>query len=233
MSSTHEVARLTWREVEARLRDRPPGLLPIGATEAHGPHLPLETDVIISMELSRRAAAELGGALIFPPLAYSAAPFAADFPGTVSVGGQLEPVVRALASWPLACICLVNSHLDPEHLAELRRIKGVVFPDKTRKPWAARLPEEFQSGGPHAGRYETSLVLAARPDAVREEIRRSLKPLDVNLGKAIREGATTFRALGAVEAYTGDPAAATAEEGERIYAVLTRMIVESIHEVTG
>jgi creatinine amidohydrolase len=224
---TVELAAMTWREVEARLRDRPVGLLPIGAIEAHGPHLPLETDVIISLEMARRAAREIGNALIFPPLVYSAAPFAADFPGTISVGGQVGSVVHALKSWTLSKLCLVNSHLDPEHLGELRGVAGVVFPDKTRKPWASELPEEFKRGGPHGGKYETSLVMAARPESVREEIRRKLKPINVDLGKAIRDGARALRPLGP-DGYLGDPAAATAEEGERIFGILTRMIVESM-----
>lgn len=227
-----DVARMTWREVEAALRGRPAGLLPVGAIEAHGPHLPLETDVIIATEMARRAAAVLGNALIFPPVYYSSAPFAAPFAGTLSVGGHAQDVVDALRELPLSCICLVNSHLDPAHLAELRAIEGVVFPDKTRRPWALRLPDEFQHGGPHAGRYETSLVMAARPEAVREEIRRTLPRVDVDLGKAIRDGAQTFIEIGAGHAYTGDPASASAEEGERIYAVLTEMIVAAVKEAS-
>lgn len=222
------VARMTWREVEAALRGRPAGLLPIGAIEAHGPHLPLDTDAIIAEEMARRAAAALGNALVFPPIVYSTAPFAAPFAGTVSVGGHAQDVVDALREMPLSCICLVNSHLDPAHLAELRAIEGVVFPDKTRKPWASRLPEEFKSGGPHAGRYETSLVMAAKPGAVREEIRRTLPRVAVDLGQAIRDGAQTFIEIGAGHAYTGDPASASAEEGEAIYAVLTEMIVTAV-----
>ena len=67
-------------------------ILPVGAVEAHGPHLPLTTDVIISEAMARSAAEKLDTqgyyVLILPSISYTAAPFAASFPGTCS----LDPV---------------------------------------------------------------------------------------------------------------------------------------------
>lgn len=51
-----ELANLTWNEADELFRERPVGLLPVGAIEAHGPHLPLDTDVIIAREIAGRAA---------------------------------------------------------------------------------------------------------------------------------------------------------------------------------
>jgi creatinine amidohydrolase/Fe(II)-dependent formamide hydrolase-like protein len=80
------LSELTYEEAGILLRRGAVALLPTGATEAHGPHLPLSTDVIISAEGARRAArmleAEGKTALVLPPIAYAVTEFAADFTGT-------------------------------------------------------------------------------------------------------------------------------------------------------
>ena len=59
MPDTIVMHEMTWTEVDAVLKDRPVALLPIGATEAHGPHLPLSTDTVIAQEMARRGAVKL------------------------------------------------------------------------------------------------------------------------------------------------------------------------------
>src|ERR671915_967147 len=89
-------------------------LLPIGATEPHGPHAPLSTDTIISVGICRRAAERLRGevdVLVLPAVPYGITRYGADFPGAVSVG---EEALRALVSDIAASferVVLVNSHL--------------------------------------------------------------------------------------------------------------------------
>ena len=111
-----------------------------------------------------------------------------------------------------------------------------VFPDLTRRRWAERLTAEFRSGACHAGRYETSIVLAERPDLVRADVMSTLGPNPRSLVDAIREGLTTFSAAGGSDAYFGAPAEATAEEGraivEALGAILADAVVEAI-EPTG
>src|SRR5512147_3155936 len=86
---TREWVSMTWEEARDLDRARVVAILPVGAIEAHGPHLPLETDVIIGDAMARAGAGRLGEAgyeaLLLPPLAYTAAPFAAGFPGTISM----------------------------------------------------------------------------------------------------------------------------------------------------
>ena len=86
-----ELAELTWEDVRDLDRSRTVALLPVGAVEAHGPHLPLGTDGLIAVAMARAAAARLEGrgiaALLLPPLEYSAAPFGAGFAGTLSSAG--------------------------------------------------------------------------------------------------------------------------------------------------
>jgi creatinine amidohydrolase len=199
--------------------------------------------VIISEETARRAAKRLEAkgrdVLLLPPLAFSPAPFAGAFAGTISLteataAAQVAEVARSLASHGVPALCLVNSHVDPANGAALRRAAEgldrprVLFPDITRKPWVLRLPDEFRTGGAHAGFFETSLVMAARPDLVREEVRRALPPVAVNLGQKIREGARTFHECGGAQAYFGDPARATAKDGDAIFETLAGIIEEAV-----
>ncbi|MGB6336205.1 MAG: creatininase family protein, partial [Thermoanaerobaculia bacterium] len=83
------LAEMTWTEVEALPADRTVALLAVGAVEAHGPHLPLGTDGIIAESMVAAAANRLAEKnlvpLVLPEVTYTAAPFAAGFPGTISV----------------------------------------------------------------------------------------------------------------------------------------------------
>jgi creatinine amidohydrolase len=240
-----QLSEMTWKEVAALDRARAVALLPVGAVEAHGPHLPLATDGIIAEAMVLSGARRLAGRgllpLVLPTLAYTAAPFAAAFPGTLSlrpetVTAVIADLARALSGAGLRLLAIANAHLDPAHLgslyaaADTARGMGmaVAFPDLTRKPWALRLTPEFKSGACHAGCYEGSIVLAARPDLVREPLRRSLPPNPASLSAAIRAGKASFAEAGGPEAYFGDPAAATREEGEETIEVLGRILEEAV-----
>jgi creatinine amidohydrolase len=240
------LGELSWREADELRRADPVLLLPVGSTEAHGPHLPLATDAILSEELSLRAAAALDAdgyaTVIAPTLAYAITHYASEFAGTISLApatatALLEDVCASLVVQGFARVCLVNSHLEPAHVASLsdacarvqaRTGVALVFPDQLEKRWARTLTEEFKRGACHAGSYETSLVLAARPELVHDEVRRRLAPMPIDLARAMREGKRTFVEAGAPEAYFGDPAAASVEEGNEIYARLVTMVVESV-----
>jgi creatinine amidohydrolase len=109
----------------------------------------------------------------------------------------------------------------------------VVFPDLTRKPWSLRLGEEFNSGACHAGRFETSVVLAVSPELVRENVRRALPSNPKSLSVAIREGKTTFSEAGGPDAYFGHPAEASAKEGEATIETLGAILEEAVLAARG
>ncbi|HLV60082.1 MAG TPA: creatininase family protein [Fredinandcohnia sp.] len=235
-------AHSSWEDLHELARKGAAALVPVGSTEAHGPHLPLATDVIIACEVAARAQALLEEAgrpsVIFPPLAYGVTEFARGFAGTVSIApSTMEAlavdIARSIHEQGFSPVVFVNHHLEPAHFEALHRAAEaaqparVIVPDHRKKPWALELGEEFCRGGSHAGRYETSLVLAADPVRVAAS-RRDLPVLDIDLGKKIREGARSFGELGADRAYMGDPAAATAEEGNRLYQVLARQVAELV-----
>lgn len=243
-----ELSRMTWEEVRDLGRSRTVAILPVGAIEAHGPHLPLETDVIIANAMARAAGPRLDAhgltPLLLPALVYTAAPFAAGFAGTLSVEpaavtGQIVSLASTLAAQGMVALAIANAHLDPAHILSLRTAGESVhaegriawaFPDLTRRRWAERLTEEFRSGACHAGRFETSIVLATRPDFVREPLRAALEAVPRSLTVAIREGKGTFEEAGGRRAYFGDPSAATAAEGEQTIAELGRILEESVLE---
>ncbi|HEU4724938.1 MAG TPA: creatininase family protein [Candidatus Eisenbacteria bacterium] len=243
-----EWGAMTWEEAKSLDSARCVAILPVGAIEAHGPHLPLATDVIIAEAMARAGAERLAARgyapLVLPSFAYTAAPFAAGFPGTLSMAPEtvtrvLLDLARALAARGVAALAVANAHLDPAHLGSLaaaisaaKEGEGlpIVAPDLTRKPWAGRLGEEFMTGACHAGRYEGSVVMAARPDLVREEIRRALAPNPASLSTAIRGGLRTFEEAGGPRAYFGWPADATAAEGQATIATLGDILAEAVVE---
>lgn len=247
----HRLAEMTWVEASALDPARTVAILPVGAVEAHGPHLPLATDRVIALAMADEGARRLAGRgwqpAVMPAIDYTPAPFAVTFPGTVSIRPQtvkalVEDVAAALAERAVACLAIANAHFDPANLGALRaaveavRAGGriaVTFPDVTRRRWASRLGEEFASGACHAGRYEGSIVLAARPEAVREELGRGLPPNPASLSKAIRDGIESFEQAGGPAAYFGDPAAASAGEGRERIAELGRILEEAVIEAIG
>ena len=163
---------MTWEEVRDADRASAVAILPVGAVEAHGPHLPLGTDVIIAEAMAREAGEALAAddrtVFILPPLWYTAAGFAQGFSGTIGVDGDVvSGLVRDIASALLAqgihTLAIANAHLDPANLMSLRSAAAaapdgldVVFLDLTRRATAALLTQEFQTGACHAGRFEGS-----------------------------------------------------------------------------
>src|SRR5215472_14553117 len=130
----HELAELTWEDVRDLDRARTVALLPVGAIEAHGPHLPLGTDNLIATAMARAAAARLESqdvaALLLPPLAYSAAPFGAAFAGTLSVtpgtiAALVADVAVEVARHGFAALAIANAHLDPTHLKALAEASAI------------------------------------------------------------------------------------------------------------
>lgn len=224
---------------------KPVLLLPIGAVEPHGPHAPLGTDAIISAGMCTRAAAQLAdelAVLTLPALPYGVTRYAAAFPGAISVNEDtllaiVVDVCNSLVAQGLRHIVVVNNHFEPAHVATLRKavamvnLDTVAYLDLVRRHNAERLTEEFRSGACHAGRYETSLVLADHPSLVDAQAMRELPKLEVNMATAMREGQADFLAMGMAAAYCGDPAAATAAEGESTFDTLTAMLVEVIRDV--
>ncbi len=241
------MSEMTWTEVDEALKERPVALLPVGAIEAHGPHLPLNADTVIATEMARRGARKLKEngipSLILPPVYFTVADFGADFAGTLSLPAEtamsLLRDVCVAAAKRFRCVALANIHLEPGHVECLKQAvdeakkagASVCYADLTRKRWAELMGPVFQAGD-HAGAWETSLMMAAAPALVRERERISLAPMEP-LMPALKKGAKTFVEAGGEDAYFGDPTAASAEDGEGHFEALAEVLRLSVMEHLG
>jgi creatinine amidohydrolase len=192
---------------------RPLLLLPMGSCEQHGPHLPLDTDARLAGAVAGRLAERCHRIVVAgPTLPYGASGEHAGFPGTVSIG--LEAV----------------EHL----LVELARSLGPEFGGLVVLSWhggnaaavaaaAATIRREGRrilvltpqiGGDAHAGRTETSMMLAVAPELVRLDLAEAgeTRPL-AELMPALRKGGVAAVSRNGV---LGDPQGASAVEGEEI-----------------
>jgi len=225
-------------------------VLPLGSTEPHGPHLPLDTDALLSIEHALRSVRALRArgtaAVVAPAVPYGVTRYAAGFAGAVTLSpdvlrGLVSELCVAYRSAGFAIVCVVNHHLEPENVqaitAAVRAANestgGVVFANQLSARWGRTLSAEFKRGNCHAGSYESSLVLAARPGGVREAAMRELPAIATSLSDRIRAGDTTFAQMGLDRAYTGAPAEASPGEGEALYALLVDMVLAEVGETLG
>ena len=234
------LAKLTTEELRAIFAAGPAAaIVPVGSVEPHGPHLPLSTDTTISEVAASRAVKLLESrnirALVAPSVPYGVTEYASGFAGCVSIPAPaLTAFLRAIAEKLLADgfahVCFVNNHLEPAQDAAVRAaivgLRASVACPLTKR-WGRTLSDEFKRGNCHAGRYETSLVLAAG-----EEVKDASKlpAIATSLSDGIKAGKTTFREMGLDRAYTGAPAEATKEEGDALYDKLAEMIATEIAE---
>jgi creatinine amidohydrolase len=227
-------------------------LLPVGSTEPHGPHSPLCTDPLISVGMCDRAVRRLARdpelrALILPRIDYGVTRYTQRFPGPIHVGEEtlhamLVEICASTIDQGFHHIAIVNNHFEPEHVQTLHRVIDTIeatkaetigYLDLTRRVRAQALTEEFRRGECHAGRYETSLVLADRPDLVDRRVMSELPYVPVNLAAEIAAGKKEFVEMGLTRAYCGAPAEATTEEGEAVFQMLTEMLVEQLRALVS
>lgn len=187
-------------------------VVPVGATEQHGPHLPLSTDTDIAVALAQRLCAQRDDVICAPAVAYGSSGEHADFAGTLSIGRDatetllVELVRSACASF--GRVVLVSTHggnADPVRRAVARlRDEG-----RAVMAWS---PD--WRGDAHAGHTETSLMLALAPERVdmAQAAPGASAPLAELLPRMIEHGVRAVSASGVL----GDPRGATAAEGRAL-----------------
>jgi creatinine amidohydrolase len=190
------MADLTWPEYEAEVAKNVPVFLPVGATEQHGPHLPLSVDQILPTGIAERVARAVGG-LVAPtiPYGYKSQPRSGGgqaFPGTTSLDAHtlslvVRDLIRNLACHGVKRLVLVNGHFENTWaltegidlaMRETRRdgIDDMVVLRLDYWDFVHRstLDKLFPEGFPgtdleHAALLETSMMLVMRPDLVRTD----------------------------------------------------------------
>lgn len=221
----------TWSEVE--LITQRPGealspvlLIPIGATEQHGPHLPIATDTIIAEELAGRAVHHTDGLMVGPTVAVTASGEHEGFPGTLSIGTDaMRSVVLELvrsADWA-AGVVFVNGH-GGNHDAVSQAVATLTTEGRRALAWWPSWPQR-RDGGPadlHAGRIETSMMLAIDPGLVRLEL--AAAGPDVSMDDLRAHGVRSLSPSGVL----GDPDGASGREGEKF---ITAFVEDLVHQI--
>jgi creatinine amidohydrolase len=223
----HSLSDLPW----VQLKRSTSILVPLGSTEQHGHHLPLNTDTTIAMAVALAAAGRLsrgpaGDFLVAPPINYGASGEHEDFPGTISVGDalrlQLVELVRSISTWA-ARIVIINAHGG-----NVRTLAGAVsqmINEGHNVSWTSCATEGRDA---HAGHFETCLMLHLAPDLV--EMSRAqtgnTTPLKQLLPMIVDRGVAHVSRSGVL----GDPTSSSAEEGARIFATVVEDVATRIED---
>jgi mycofactocin precursor peptide peptidase len=206
---------------------RPVVAVPLGSCEQHGPHLPLDTDTRIAVALADRLAAVRPDILVAPALGYGASGEHAGFEGTLSIGqAALELVIVELVRSADAFdgVVLVNGHGG--NAEAVARAVAISTSDGRRVlSWAPSI-EPSSGADAHAGRTETSALLALAPSTVRLDLARpgATAPL-AGLMDDLRAGGVRAVAANGV---LGDPTDATAAEGASLLRTLADDLVAAV-----
>jgi creatinine amidohydrolase len=205
---SRDLAEMTW----TALPERPLVLVPVGSTEQHGPHLPLETDTLVARSVAQRLAEILDG-YVAPAVSFGASGEHQGFPGVVSLGtdvlrAALVELVRSTSMWA-GRVVLVNGHGG-----NLEAVTGAVDQLRDEGHQVSWVPCAV-AGDAHAGHTETSLLLHLAPWLVRphDAVVGNTRPIRELLPELRESGVRTASANGVL----GDPRAATAAEGAALF----------------
>jgi mycofactocin system creatininase family protein len=223
-STRHVLAGLPWPDIGGRAAAGSVLAVPLGATEQHGPHLPLSTDTDIAVALCQRLAAARADVLIAPAVAYGSSGEHQDFPGTLSIGQQaLELLLVELGRSAgrtfahLVFVCAHGGNAGPagRAVARLRAESRDVL--LFQPAWA---------GDPHAGYPETSVMLHLTPALVRmgSAVRGDTRPL-AEIWPLLR--ASGVRAV-SESGVLGDPTGATAGAGRTLLDGLAAALIREV-----
>lgn len=220
MTAPLRLADLTWPEVE-EIAPRSALAVPLGATEQHGPHLPFTVDTDIATALAERLTRARPHAILAPAISYGSSGEHAAFPGTLSIGQDateflLTELVRSADSF--AGVILVNGHGGnrfPLHRA-LARLHH-----------EGRRVHAWQPSGPpgdtHAGRIETSIMLALRTEAVQtgRMAPGTAEPLSKLMDVLRERGVRAISKSGVL----GDPRGASPDDGQRLLTEWSQALI--------
>jgi creatinine amidohydrolase len=224
---TRPVRRLsasTWPELSLVTRSGGWLVVPLGATEQHGPHLPVTTDTDIAVAIAEEAAARDGRLTVAPAMAYGASGEHQGFPGTLSIGQDATQLLLLelgrSAATDFAGTVVVSAH-GGNAAPVARAMARLAEEGHPVTSWAPSW-----SGDLHAGRTETSLMLAIAPDRVLLDRARpgDRRGLDELLPVLRSRGVRSVSANGVL----GDPTGSSAEEGARLLDLAVEELVGAL-----
>jgi len=178
----YELCYMTWEEADEAIKSADYIILPLGSLEQHGPHLSLDTDIVLAKAMAIKLAQRLNG-LVLPVIPYGQVWSAKDFPGTISLCPEtLKALIKDICV-SLHRQCVKNVILLSGHLGNLTHMKSVVRELKDEgvslNIWYFCYPEYkkiskgimetpmWRDSVFHAGEIETSLMLSVNPERCR------------------------------------------------------------------
>lgn len=233
------LAEMTRDEITERLASRPVALLPIGATEQHGHHLPLGTDNYLAEDYARRIAERVDG-IVLPTVPFGYSWVWKDLPGTVTVGHRtleayLADVIESVERSGFGILVIVDGHESntttmkyvAREYAERSSFPVVrLFYPSLSALFREHLESDTWHGMVHACEFETSLLLDARPDLVYMERAVSEYP---PFSDDYAYGAKQLGPLSDSGVF-GDPTLATQEKGRVMFDALVAEAVRIIEK---
>ena len=226
---------MTSEEFAAIAKKDPVVLLPVGALEEHGRHLPLGADLIQPLHVLEEVAKRTG-AYLAPPIPYGVCTTTRPYPGTVSVSVDalkafVRDVLADLVRNGVRRVMIVSGHAGREHMMALRAAAQEVVDQATGLKatvlsdydiiYASHgiLPE----GDGHAGAGETSRILTARPDLVKG--RSPAGKNDIPAYAIVEDPRTYWSGV------TGDPSKASKALGQKLDDLVTDELVRLVEEL--
>jgi creatinine amidohydrolase/Fe(II)-dependent formamide hydrolase-like protein len=246
----HRWGELTWPQAGRRLREVDTALLPVGAVEQHGPHLPLDIDAWDAAHQCEQVAAACTDPkpLVLPLIPYGVSYHHDDFPGTISVSPEtlsrmVYEVGMAAARNGIRKLIIVNGHggnsATLHYAAQLINRDAAIFTTvDTGETSDKAVGALLETGGDaHAGEYETSTALSTRPHLVFLEHARTELPqfdspyLDFDSDRSVEWYVRTQRI--SETGTLGDPTLASAEKGRQIWKLTIDSMVELVEHLKG
>jgi len=242
------LGELTWPDAHARFREVDVALLPVGAIEQHGPHLPLDTDAFDAEYLATEVAKACSDPkpLVLPLIPYGVSYHHEDFAGTISIGNETlasmtYEIGMSAAHNGITKLVIINGHggnapalsFAAQQINRDARIFVAVDTGETSDVDVYEMAET--PNDVHAGEIETSTSLAIRPELVHMDRVEKLVPefssryLNFTSKRAISWYSFTKRISDS--GVMGDPTKASADKGLRMWEVSIRHLVEFVEDL--
>jgi creatinine amidohydrolase len=246
-----DLRHLTWPEINLAVREGRVILIPVGAIEQHGPHLPLDMDNLAVEAICERAGGRAPDLLLVaPPIHYGFNEHNMDFPGTVTADAftfvnYCRDVAHSFGRMGFQRVIFVNGHGSNAHLLELAARQATLLNkawvaslshwDLVREEFAKVRESVFPGGVAHACEFETSIYLHLAPERVRlDKIRNGVRQQGKYFWEDLMAGSpvkfTDWRSKATKTGVGGDPTLATAEKGKRMVEAAADALIEVARE---